>query len=172
MALDALELPFPLRMRLERWARARYPHEACGLLLGRRTELGPVVVLASEARNLEVADARRHFVLDPADHLAAEERARALDLEVIGIWHSHPDQPARPSEADRAQAWEGWSYVIVSLGAGGTHDVRAWRPRGAAFEEQDVRPACREGLGAPGAASVTDAEPPPPGAVRPRAGRG
>lgn len=139
MALGlGLELPLPLRSRLERWARARYPHEACGLLLGRRTQAGAVVVHASEARNLAGNRARWRYELDPADHLAAEERARGLDLEVVGIWHSHPDQPARPSETDRVQAWNGWSYVIVSLAAGASSELRSWHLAGERFEEEEL----------------------------------
>ena len=34
--------------------------------------------------------------------MKADQLARAEGLEIIGIWHSHPDHPARPSETDRA----------------------------------------------------------------------
>jgi proteasome lid subunit RPN8/RPN11 len=61
-------------------------------------------------------------------------------LEVVGVWHSHPDHPARPSETDRNGAWEGWSYLILSVTAEGVPDLRSWRLRGEHFEEEDVRP--------------------------------
>jgi proteasome lid subunit RPN8/RPN11 len=96
-------------------------------------------VLVREARNLDTARARDRFDLDPADHLAAEELARAVGLEVVGVWHSHPDHPAVPSEADRAQAWRGWSYPIVSVTAGRARELRSWRLAGQGFVEEELR---------------------------------
>ena len=135
----ALELPPRLRARLEALACARYPREGCGLLLGRRVGERTRVAEVSEARNLCGDGAGERYDLDPADHLAAEERARALGLEVVGVWHSHPDRPAVPSEADRAGAWPDWSYAIVAVAAGAPRALRAWRLDGARFAEQEVR---------------------------------
>lgn len=98
------------------------------------------MVLVREARNLDTARARDRYELDPADHLAAEELARSAGLDVIGIWHSHPDHPAVPSESDQAQAWHGWSYLIVSVAAGTVRELRSWRLAGPSFEEEELRP--------------------------------
>ena len=132
----SLALPAALRARLEAPARARHPRAACGLQRGRRLGARVDVEQAREARNL--AEARDRFELDPADHLAAEEAARALGLAVVGVWHSHPDRPARPSEADRAQAQEGWSYVILSVSAQRALELRSWRFVGAEFVEETL----------------------------------
>jgi proteasome lid subunit RPN8/RPN11 len=59
-------------------------------------------------------------------------------MEVVGIWHSHPDHPAQPSETDRQAAWEGWSYMILSVTGEGVSDVRSWRLDGDAFIEEVV----------------------------------
>jgi proteasome lid subunit RPN8/RPN11 len=59
-------------------------------------------------------------------------------LEIIGIWHSHPDHPARPSETDRAAAWEGWSYLIASVTKHGVADLRSWRLQGKDFVEENI----------------------------------
>jgi len=135
-----LRLPALLRANLAGFSCARYPHEACGLLLGRRHGETSEAVLALEARNLDTTRAHERFELDPADHLAGEERARTLGLEVIGIWHSHPDRPAQPSALDRAQAWAAWSYVIVAVVAGEVVELRAWRLAGEHFVEEQVAP--------------------------------
>ena len=96
-----------------------------------------VVERARSARNL-VASAHDRYELDPADHLAAEDEARALGLEVVGVWHSHPDRPALPSETDRRRAWPGWSYVIVAVASGKAAELRSWRLEGDRFAEEEV----------------------------------
>jgi len=139
LARTTVSLPAALHAELAGVARARYPREACGLLLGRRDGDHVRVLEQREARNLAVTADR--YDLDPLDHLRAEDEARALELEVVGVWHSHPDHPARPSESDRAQAWDGWSYVIVSVSAGAVGEVRSWRLGNArAFQEEAMRP--------------------------------
>src|SRR5262249_26919055 len=101
----ALRLPREERAQIQRWAAGGYPNEACGLLLGRPGAARTDVELATHARNLAVERARDRYELDPFDQLAAENDARARGLEVVGVWHSHPDHPARPSETDRQRAW-------------------------------------------------------------------
>ncbi|MEM8709359.1 MAG: M67 family metallopeptidase [Planctomycetota bacterium] len=78
-------------------------------------------------------------MLDPVALLAAEESASSRGLEVIGVWHSHPDRAAVPSEEDRAAAWPKWSYLIASVNASGVRDLRSWRLGGEAFVEEAVR---------------------------------
>jgi proteasome lid subunit RPN8/RPN11 len=134
--MASLHLAPTVRTSLETWSVSRYPAEACGLLLGTRTSSHADAHLAREARNLRTSNAGSHFELDPADHLAAELEAAALGLEIIGIWHSHPDAPPNPSRADRAAAWSAWSYVIVSVHAGAHSEMRSWRLTGAQFEEE------------------------------------
>ena len=114
---------------------AGYPSETCGLLIGRDS----TVARAVPARNLNRERAGDRYELDPADHFAAEQEARAEGLEVIGVWHTHPDHPARPSETDRAAAWPGWSYLILAVIAGGVTDIRSWQLAGEHFTEQAIR---------------------------------
>ncbi len=139
-ARTSLQLPGLLRARLEVLAAAGYPHEACGLLLGRRDGASVHVTHVHEARNLNTARAHDRYELDPTDQLEAEEQARRVGRDVVGIWHSHPDHPPVPSETDRAQAWHGWSYVIVSVAAGAASGLRSWRLEGERFLEEDVLP--------------------------------
>lgn len=135
-----IHLPGEQRERLATWARDAYPHEACGLMLGRRGEDALRVLEVRRARNIRTERARDRYEIDPADYLAAEEAAAARGVEVVGVWHTHPDHPALPSETDRALAWEGWCYVIAAVGAGGVEDLRAWRLNGdGRFDEEEVR---------------------------------
>ncbi|MEM9383349.1 MAG: M67 family metallopeptidase [Planctomycetota bacterium] len=126
------------RTALEDRARRGYPHEVCGLLVGRRDERGAAIYEVTESRNLEPIRARDRYTLDPLHLLTVEEDARARGLDVLGVWHTHPDHPALPSETDRAAAWEGWSYVIASVLGGEVADVRSWQLEGDAFVEEEV----------------------------------
>lgn len=135
-----LVLPGPLRARLEELVRAGYPRETCGLLVGTVAGGAARVAEVVAARNLNVERARDRYELDPADLLRAEDAARAAGCEVVGVWHSHPDHPARPSETDRAAAWEGWSYVIAAVTSAGVEDLRSWRLHDGAFLEEELLP--------------------------------
>ncbi len=148
-------LPEAQRDRIEAWVRAGYPLETCGLLVGRlescareaREAIGldgadmPVAIVERvvQARNLNEERAQDRYELDPADFVATDHAARDDRLEIVGIWHSHPDSPARPSETDLRAAWPGWSYVIASVHAGGVRELRSWRLEEGAFREEKVR---------------------------------
>jgi len=135
-----LRLPKSLRDRLEAVVASGYPLETCGLLIGRATDDSVLVVRVVQARNLNSARAADRYELDPQDLLAADHSARADRLDIIGVWHSHPDHPARPSETDRAAAWEGWSYLIASVTRAGVADLRCWRLAGERFLEEPLQP--------------------------------
>ncbi|MEW6073269.1 MAG: M67 family metallopeptidase [Planctomycetota bacterium] len=140
MAHPALHLSPALRARLFSLAAREYPHEACGLLLGRRNEAIVQVVEVQATRNVRAAHAPPAFEVDPGAVVAAESAARRSGIEVVGVWHSHPDRPARPSAADAAGTWEGWSQLIVSVGAGGAEDLAAWRRHRGGFTPLPLRP--------------------------------
>ncbi|WP_448581218.1 M67 family metallopeptidase [Thermaurantiacus sp.] len=95
-------------------ARTAYPFEACGLLFGERHEETLVVASASVAANI-ASDPQHRFEVDPA-HLVATQRAhRAGGPAILGVWHSHPEGPLRPSAADRAGVTDpSWVWIIVA----------------------------------------------------------
>lgn len=137
---SVLRLSDEQRQQIAAWAASAYPHEGCGLLLGRRAGAETRVVEVRAARNIRTERARDRYEIDPADYLAAETAASAAGIEVVGIWHSHPDHPARPSPTDREYAWAGWSYLIAAVMAGGVTELRAWRLNGGGcFEEEEIR---------------------------------
>lgn len=119
-------------------ARQQYPHEACGLLVGRGLPHATLIERAVPARNLAVERLQDRYVLDPDDFRAADEEARRAGLDIVGIWHSHPDHPARPSVTDLEAAWPGYSYLIVSVSEAGVQERRAWRLDGDEFIEQTI----------------------------------
>jgi proteasome lid subunit RPN8/RPN11 len=74
--------------------------------------------------------------------LAAELSAASQDLEVIGIFHSHPDHPAVASPRDLAWAsWSGYSYVITEVRGGKPAQTRSWQllTDRSGFVEEEIR---------------------------------
>ena len=124
------------RVEIGRWAVEAYPFEACGVLVGGVSTSKTAVIRVFVARNLESVAAGSRYRLDPRDHLAAWRWARERDLEIVGYWHSHPDHPPVPSSRDRRLAWEGTSYLIVTVTPSGAGELRCWRLRQGSFVEE------------------------------------
>jgi proteasome lid subunit RPN8/RPN11 len=109
-----------------------YPHECCGALLGRDTEVADRRVYR-EIHALHPLVNRRddsptnRFSVTSQDVLDAEKAARQQGLEVVGWYHSHPDHPARPSQYDRDHAWPWYSYIIVSVANRIPEEMTSWR---------------------------------------------
>lgn len=137
-------------------AQASYPNECVGLLLGTVDGAGKRGVRAHPVENTWTEDValtdaehehslRDRFYLDPRDYLRADRAARAAGLDIIGCYHSHPDDQARPSERDRvgAQGVGGgtsFSFLIQSVSLGIAADLTSWLlvDDGARFEQEEI----------------------------------
>ncbi|MCU0553076.1 MAG: M67 family metallopeptidase, partial [Leptolyngbya sp. Prado105] len=118
-------------MSLRAHAERTYPEECCGLLLGKSDPTGKTVMEVKATKNEWNDDQSdltkiRRYEIAPAEMLAAMKHARSQNLDIIGIYHSHPDHPAIPSECDRAAAWSQYSYAIVSVLNGTSADLQSW----------------------------------------------
>lgn len=104
-----------------------YPHECSGLITGdyERREAGKLFPM----KNVFDGSTRNRYLIDPKEYLSVEKQARADGQDIIGIYHSHPDVEAKPSEYDKEHAWPGYTYVIVSVKKGKVDHVRAWTLR-------------------------------------------
>jgi proteasome lid subunit RPN8/RPN11 len=107
-------------------ASRHYPLEACGLLLGRLSTNGWDIDEAREVKNLNTERAADRFILDPQAYQAIDRELAGSGREIIGIYHSHPDCPAKPSPTDLSAAWDGFAYIIVSTCQGVAADTRCW----------------------------------------------
>ena len=105
----------------------QYPEEGAGLLLGEihgesrhATQALPVANRRSEAER------RRRYFIDPLDLLEAERIAEESGVSIVGVYHSHPDHPARPSKTDLELAVPWYVYVITSITDGAAGLSTAW----------------------------------------------
>jgi [CysO sulfur-carrier protein]-S-L-cysteine hydrolase len=109
------------------------PFEACGVLAGN----GGMVSGLHRARNAADLYGVR-YEIDPRDFLKINQAIDDDDLDLIGIYHSHPFTRAYPSATDLAQAWEGLVYAIVSLRDFLRPEVRAFTVSDGLVSEQPV----------------------------------
>jgi proteasome lid subunit RPN8/RPN11 len=118
-----------------------YPEEGAGLLLGEASEEGKRVLDILTIENAREAPARHNrYLLTPQDYLHGEEMAARQGLDVLGVFHSHPDHPNMPSEFDREWAMPWFSYIITSVHTGVAAGSRSWRLSDdrAQFIEEDL----------------------------------
>ena len=75
----------------------------------------------------EGAQAAR-YELRPEDLLAADKAARARNMDLIGIYHSHPDCDAYFSETDLKNSCPWYSFVVLSIQKGEFDHANSWLP--------------------------------------------
>jgi proteasome lid subunit RPN8/RPN11 len=102
-----------------------FPHECCGALIA----VDGIIAEAFPLANTTGEEATRRFTIGPDGYRFAEARAREVSGMLAGFYHSHPNQPARPSAYDLEHAWPNLAYVIISVTAGTAGDIRCWHLR-------------------------------------------
>ena len=114
-----------------------YPHECCGVLLGRFHDAGVRTVTSTvRCGNTRADSPHNRYNIDPRELVRIQREGRERGEEIIGFYHSHPDHPARWSSTDLAEAhWIGCSYVITSVEKGKATITNAFALAGT--EEND-----------------------------------
>ena len=108
-------------------AEKDYPHECGGMLIGRFEEGKKTAVETFSLENArEEEDRHDRILILPKDVLRAERYARERKLDVVGYYHSHPDDRAVPSQYDLDHALPVWSYIIASVLDGKVDDIASW----------------------------------------------
>lgn len=120
-------------------AQEAFPNECCGFLYGQDKDTR-TLTLAKRVDNAKEGDQRRRFEISPLDYMKAEQYALNNGLNLLGIYHSHPNHPAIASKHDLAKAMPFFSYVIVSVVEGNIADTKSWKLKETIreFEEEKV----------------------------------
>ncbi|MCB8985771.1 MAG: M67 family metallopeptidase [Ardenticatenaceae bacterium] len=125
-----LKLTDKLHEEIKSHGAQAYPFEGCGLLLGRMENGTNVVEAIVPAANTWPVEGEKpvRFQISSDDMLKAEMEAMRRDLDVIGIFHSHPDHPPVASPRDLAWAtWPGYSYIITQVWEGEPTYSQSWQ---------------------------------------------
>jgi proteasome lid subunit RPN8/RPN11 len=118
-------------------AEEAYPEEGCGVLLGVTSGETRTVEAVVRCANAERDRQRTRYSIEPRELVLIQRMARERALEIVGFYHSHPDHPARWSEADFAEAhWIGCSYVIIEVREGRTRHTRSFALVGHTEEDK------------------------------------
>ncbi|HEY9152448.1 MAG TPA: M67 family metallopeptidase [Anaerolineales bacterium] len=104
-----------------------YPEEGAGFLLGSEGAERAVKTILPLTNSREDSARHNRYLIRPEDYIEAELEADRLRLSLIGVFHSHPDHPNRPSEFDRDWAQPFFSYIITSVDSGKAMESRSWR---------------------------------------------
>lgn len=116
-----------------------FPDECCGFLFGNEESGSRTVIKIQVVDNAKEGDKRRRFVISAKDYLKAEQFADENNLQLIGVYHSHPNHPAIPSEHDRVAAQPYFSYIILSVLNGEFDHIRSWQlNEQQQFEEEKI----------------------------------
>jgi len=137
----ALYIPSEILRQIHANGESAYPEEGAGLMLGQAQDEDRSVVRILPIPNAREDNARHNrYLITAQDMLQGEQEAARLDLDVVGIFHSHPDHPNRPSEFDREWALPWYSYVITSVQSGNAVESRSWRLNEdrSAFDEEQI----------------------------------
>jgi proteasome lid subunit RPN8/RPN11 len=104
--------------RIREQAQREYPSQCCGLLLGVQRE-GDRLVLRAEPCGNTAENPASGYAIAPVELIERMRTASEQRFEILGFYHSHPDQPANPSERDISCAdWPNCSYLVLSVEEG------------------------------------------------------
>jgi proteasome lid subunit RPN8/RPN11 len=131
-----------IRIESEPWAamvahaREAYPNECCGAMLGAiqsdegggDKDGGKMVRVAMRLENAFAGEQAARYELRPEDLLAADKAARERKMDLIGIYHSHPDCDAYFSRTDLQNSCPWYSFVVLSIQKGEFHHANSWLP--------------------------------------------
>jgi len=136
----SLEISHTLLTKIREHGKSAYPLECCGLLFGKANKSAKSVTSLKPVKNSREDSRENRYLISPLDLLAADKEARQSGMDIVGIYHSHPDHPARPSEFDREHAFPWYSYIIISVAGGNPEDITSWTLRDdrSAFDSEDL----------------------------------
>jgi len=114
-------------------ARSAAPNEACGIVAGMKEK----VLKFYPASNREASPT--HYLLEPAEQFEIFREVEERGWGLLGIFHSHPEASAFPSQQDIEMAYyPDLIHLIVSLRKG-PPELRGFWIRGGKVVEEEIQ---------------------------------
>lgn len=113
--------------------------ECCGFFFGHEADQHRTITNIMRVNNASRNDKQRSFEIASKDYLSAENFADHCNLQLLGVYHSHPNYPAIPSDYDRVAAQPNFSYIILSVMNKNFEAIRSWNLNSnLQFQEESV----------------------------------
>ncbi len=109
-------------------AERTYPNECCGAMLGHIRGETKMVTEAIALENAYAGPQGERYKLRPEDLANADSLARSRGLDLIGIFHSHPDCDAYFSKTDLQNSCPWYSFVVLSIQGGKFDHANSFLP--------------------------------------------
>ena len=140
MAAQTIQIEKQAWEHMQKHAEDHFPDECCGFFYGIEDISGRQISIYKPVNNNKEGDKRRRFEVSPIDYIQAERYALENNIQLLGVFHSHPQHPAIPSEHDLSQAMPWFSYIIISIMDGAFNHVRSWKLNESInrFEEENL----------------------------------
>lgn len=107
---------------IEAKAQDRAPDEVCGLLVGHSEPSAISIERCVISDNVTQLDQTRHFEIDPSLHIKLQKELRGSKVQIVGVWHSHPNGNATLSSTDKLSSMEkGWLWLVTAVNEGQTN---------------------------------------------------
>ena len=109
-------------------AESTFPNECCGAMLGTVDGDEKLVRAATPIRNAFTGAQGARYEIGPEDLLAADAAARKEGMDLVGIFHSHPDCDAYFSKTDLENSCPWYSFVVLSVKGGKFDHANSFLP--------------------------------------------
>lgn len=122
-------------------AEKTFPNECCGAMLGTIDGDVKSVTKAVAIENSYTGAQGARYELRPEDLLEADRQARAAGMDLIGIFHSHPDCDAYFSKTDLENSCPWYSFVVLSIKSGKFDHANSFLPNAdqTAADKEELR---------------------------------
>jgi proteasome lid subunit RPN8/RPN11 len=114
-------------------AREEFPRECCGMLAGNNTTITKLFKIKNIAQRMD------EYELDPLEQVNAFEEIDRLSLNLLGVYHSHPNHPCYPSGLDISQAfYPDTLFFIISLSGSHQPHIRSFKMHAGKVSEEEM----------------------------------
>ncbi len=121
-----ITIPRPEIKKIIFHAEETFPEECVGVIIG-NAKNDAQVVDTRKMKNINTGSKNTRYNIDPLELLKLEDELDESGLILMGIYHSHPNHPARPSKYDLDHAWPNLSYIVLSIKEGKFDELTSWR---------------------------------------------
>ena len=129
-----IEIPKTMYDDMIAHAQEGFPLEVCGILGG----VGDTVSVNYRMTNTDASN--EHFMMEPKEQFAVVKELRAKGLSMLGIYHSHPETPARPSEEDiKLALTPAVSYLIISLADAAAPVIKSFKIESGNVQFEEIK---------------------------------